>query len=120
MDAGRAWAAGELSGGTDDDDAASLAQQLQALGIPPEQWPADLATAAGPAASRGLALWAEHVPALEAFVTVGSQMRETGLDYAGAQAGLALAGIAVDPALWADIRLIEAGAVAFMSERRQP
>lgn len=35
-----------------------------------------------------------------------------GLDYAGARAGLELAGIAMTPALWEQVRLIEAGAVA--------
>lgn len=38
-----------------------------------------------------------------------------GLDYAGARAGLALAGIEAGPDLWRDIRAIEAGAVAAMN-----
>jgi Phage related hypothetical protein (DUF1799) len=56
------------------------------------------------------------VAALEAFLAVASQWRigpqgrALGLDYAGAQAGLALAGITVTPALWADLREIERGA----------
>lgn len=43
----------------------------------------------------------------------------TGLDYAGARAGLELAGLEVTPALWADVQLIEHGAIAAMSEARQ-
>jgi hypothetical protein len=43
----------------------------------------------------------------------------TGLDYAGARAGLDLAGIAMTPTLWADLRQIEHGAVAAMNEARQ-
>ena len=39
-----------------------------------------------------------------------------GLDYAGAEAGLRLAGIEADPVLWGEIRQIEAGAVAAMNE----
>lgn len=38
-----------------------------------------------------------------------------GLDYAAAQAGLGLAGIAVTPALWAEVREIERGARAAMN-----
>jgi hypothetical protein len=43
----------------------------------------------------------------------------TGLDYAGARAGLDLAGIAMTPALWADVQVIERGALAAMNEARQ-
>jgi hypothetical protein len=38
-----------------------------------------------------------------------------GLDYTAAQAGLELAGIAVTPAVWADVREIERGARAAMN-----
>lgn len=38
-----------------------------------------------------------------------------GLDYAAAEAGLRLAGIAATPELWSDIRLIEAGAKAALN-----
>ena len=33
-----------------------------------------------------------------------------GLDYAGAEAGLRLAGLTMTPALWGEVRVIEAGA----------
>ncbi len=46
-------------------------------------------------------------------------MTATGLDYAGARAGLDLAGIAVTPALWADLQIIEHGAIAAMNEAQQ-
>jgi len=46
-------------------------------------------------------------------------MTATGLDYAGARAGLDLAGIAVTPALWADLQSIEHGAIAAMNEAQQ-
>tara|TARA_Y100000815_G_scaffold150439_1_gene136292 strand:- start:57 stop:236 length:180 start_codon:yes stop_codon:yes gene_type:complete len=41
-----------------------------------------------------------------------------GLDYAGARAGLELAGIETTPALWADLRVVEAGALEAMREER--
>lgn len=72
-------------------------------------------------------IWAENVPALAAFLSIGSQMRwiapglgaarAIGLDYQGARAGLDLAGVAVTPALWADIRVIEGAAVAALNGR---
>lgn len=40
-----------------------------------------------------------------------------GLDYQGARAGLELAGIAVTPALWGELRVIEAAAVAALNGR---
>lgn len=45
------------------------------------------------------------------------RMRALGLDYAGVQAGLALAGIAMTPELWADVQVIEAGAKAAINGR---
>ena len=60
--------------------------------------------------------------ALHAFLHVATQwrvvapgdgtLRRTGLDYTAAAKGLELAGVAVTPALWSDIQLIEAGAIA--------
>jgi hypothetical protein len=62
------------------------------------------------------------VPAIEAFLEIAGQWRVLprygapphylGLDYAAAEAGLRLAGVAVTPALWDEIRLIECGAMA--------
>ncbi len=69
-------------------------------------------------------VWPEHVAAVEAFLAIAGQWRMVagmggmlalGLDYAGAQAGLELAGIETTPALWAEIRAIEAGAKAAMN-----
>ncbi len=62
---------------------------------------------------------------MRAFLAIASQWRMVagmgamvalGLDYAGAEAGLRLAGIEADPVLWGEIRQIEAGAVAAMNE----
>lgn len=60
--------------------------------------------------------------ALHAFLAIATQwrvvgpgdgtLRRTGLDYTGAARGLELAGVDVTPALWSDIQLIEAGAIA--------
>jgi hypothetical protein len=62
------------------------------------------------------------VGALHAFLAVCTQFRtacpadgrilRTGLDYQGVRAGLEIAGVAVTPALWSDLQLIEAGAIA--------
>ncbi len=69
-------------------------------------------------------VWPEHAATVEAFLAIAGQWRMVagmggmlalGLDYAGAQAGLELAGIEATPALWADIRVIEAGAKAAMN-----
>lgn len=73
-------------------------------------------------------IWAEHVPALEGFLAVITQFRSTytpdgvrvttGLDYAGARAGLEMSGIEVTPDLWSNLQVIEAGALAGMREDR--
>lgn len=62
----------------------------------------------------------ENWPALKAFLAVSTQWRAItrmdgsvywqGLDYAGAERGFALAGIDIDPALWGDVRVMEAAA----------
>jgi hypothetical protein len=73
-------------------------------------------------------LWACHLPAWQAFVAVASQWRPVigpgglfwpGLDYAGAEAGFRLAGIAMTPDLWDEVRLIEGGAREALNEVRQ-
>lgn len=71
-------------------------------------------------------LWPENLPAVEAFLTVSNQFRAApggmdgpiwlGLDYAAAEAGLRLAGVEMDPVLWQQVQLIEAGAVAALKE----
>ncbi|WP_425099133.1 DUF1799 domain-containing protein [Tropicibacter sp. S64] len=70
-------------------------------------------------------LWAEHIPAVEAYLAIGSQWRTLpqfgapprwlGLDYTAAEAGLRLAGFAMTPELWAEVRLIEQGAKAALN-----
>lgn len=44
-------------------------------------------------------------------------MTRTGLDYAGAKAGLELAGIEATPALWTQVRTIEAGAIEAIADQ---
>lgn len=73
-------------------------------------------------------VWDINMHAVTAFLSIDSQFRVTsaatggvlvtGLDYSGAQAGLALAGHTVTPALWGDIQMIEAGVVAELSAKR--
>lgn len=105
--AGRAWARGGLSEDAVADnawsDAAIWGIDPALLGLPDED-----------------GIWAENLTALRAFLSVASQMRiqdgcALGLDYAGSRAGLALAGIRVRPEVWADLQIIEAGAVAALN-----
>lgn len=66
-------------------------------------------------------VWEEHIPALSAFLSVSGQWRTrptgmggsrwVGLDYGAVRAGFDLAGLTVSPAVWGDIREIEAGAL---------
>lgn len=73
-------------------------------------------------------VWPDHAAAVEAFLAVETQWRwvgggmgglmAIGLDYAGVQAGLALAGVEMTPDLWAQVRLIEAGAAAALNGDR--
>ncbi len=69
-------------------------------------------------------VWPQNVAAVQAFLAVQTQWRILagatglawlGLDYGAVTAGLAAAGIAVTPALWTELRVIEAGVVARMN-----
>ena len=72
-------------------------------------------------------LWEAHVPALNAFLSVASQWRivlmqdgtwaHLGLDYSGARMGFRMAGLKVSPDLWADVQMIEAGAVNALNRK---
>lgn len=81
--------------------------------------------AAGDPGSGDHGVWPENAPAVEAFLAVATQwrvvagperLRVVGLDYAGARAGWDLAGIAMTPALFADVRIMEAAAIAALNE----
>lgn len=70
------------------------------------------------------AIWACHLPALNAFLAVATQWRfapsrdgtrATGLDYSAVQAGLGMAGISLTPDEWADFRVIEQAAQAALN-----
>ena len=73
-------------------------------------------------------IWEDHLPALLAFLAVSGQWRtrphgmgETrwiGLDYAAVSAGFAFADIDMTPEVWADLRLIEAGALDELNKDR--
>lgn len=108
--AGRAWALQGSGGGRADD----ALEDARRMGI--DLTEEDFAPA--------FALWHWHLPAWEAFVAVCSQWRTAatmegitvvGLDYSAARDGLAMAGIDIAPATWADLRLIEEGAVAALN-----
>lgn len=71
-------------------------------------------------------IWEEHLEALECFLAVQTQWRVAvgmrgavyqGLDYGACESGLRLAGHDPDPALWAEVRLIEDGAKQVLNER---
>jgi hypothetical protein len=112
--AGRAWAKGTLFSARRDD----LAEEADFWGIDP--------TLLQVTETSGV--WESNVDAVSAFLTIDSQFRFTGvgmgglvangLDYAGSRAGLDMAGIAITPALWGAVQLIEAGAVAALNAKR--
>ena len=66
-------------------------------------------------------IWKTNAPALDAFLAVATQWRDSGLDYAGVRAGFQLAtlDVDVDAALWADIQVIEIGAREAIAEERE-
>lgn len=88
-------------------------------------WGIDPALIADAPAETGV--WPQNSHAMRAFLAVCSQWRMValasgavlyaGLDYSGAQAGLALAGIEASPELWAEVRVIEAGALGQLNRR---
>ncbi|WP_299370420.1 DUF1799 domain-containing protein [uncultured Tateyamaria sp.] len=71
-------------------------------------------------------LWPEHVAAVEAFLRISDLWRINprpnaqtvflGLDVVQAEAELRMAGIAVTPHLWDQIRIIEQGAKRGLNE----
>ena len=114
--AGRAWAKGGLvQDGTSVSD--TLAEECLAFGIDP-----DLLNRAP---DEDVGIWPDHVAAVRAFLAVADQWRTAvgqtraiylSLDYTAVRAGFDLAGIALTPAQWGDVQLIEAGAVAALNE----
>lgn len=111
--AGRAWARGELGSEARDGEAEDDARFF---GL-------DLGAALDPEPGEGV--WPENVAAVEAFLEVGGQWRTAtrgdggvlwiALDYTAARAGLELAGVAITPELWADLRIVAAGARAVLN-----
>jgi len=60
---------------------------------------------------------AENVEAVNAWLTVQTQMRPEGLRYEGVRAALAMARIRVTPELFAALRTMEAAALEVWAER---
>lgn len=71
-------------------------------------------------------VWAEHVPALRAFLVAATQwrfvprgeggLRAIGLDYAGVDAALRRSGIETTPRIWRDMQAIEIAARTALNE----
>lgn len=67
-------------------------------------------------------IFAEHLEALNAFLSVDTQWRTAssgrfiGLDYSAVKAGLKMAKIKLSAREWADFRWIEAGAIAALNK----
>jgi Phage related hypothetical protein (DUF1799) len=111
--AGAAWATGGLQAGPSEIDADAALWGLDPALFQPE--------------GDEDGLWQDHIPALEAFLTVASQWRmiprpdgttlHQGLDYTAARMGFAMAGLKVPPEVWVDVQVIEAGAVAALNRR---
>ena len=110
--AGEAWATGRLTTAPTEID-----EDARLWGLDPTQFQ-------GPDDG---GLWEVHIPALNAFLTVSSQWRilvrqdgtyaHLGLDYTAARMGFRLAGLKVPPDLWADVQMIEAGAIAALNRK---
>lgn len=79
----------------------------------------------------GDGLWEEHLPAWSAWCAVSMQWRTEvlsglagarliwlGLDYVAAKAGIELSGVEVTPEIWAEVRVIEEGAVEELNRGR--
>lgn len=74
----------------------------------------------------GDGIWPDNVAAVEAFLACETQWRAVpgskrlvfiGLDYAGATAGIAAAGITVTPPLWSAVRVMEMAAREALNEK---
>jgi len=75
------------------------------------------------------AVWRCNVPAVLAFLSAATQwncvgfgeggMQVIGLNYDCARTAMDLAGIEVTPAIWADVRAIERGAIGEMNGGRK-
>lgn len=112
MAAARAWLTGDRQAAADRD----LAESMAAFGASA----AYVAACLPPRAA--FRLWPQNRPAWEAFLAVCHQWRlspqgqAVALDYAQAEAGWRLAGVAMDPALFGQVRLIEAAVVEALQE----
>lgn len=111
--AGAAWADGTLRAGT-------RSPALQDA----ELWGIDPALLGLPDHEDGV--WEVHADALWAFLAVQTQWRVVsepkrrlwvGLDYTAAQAGLHLAGLTLTPGRWAEVQMIERGALEALNRK---
>lgn len=93
------------------------------MGLPPE-----IAASLAAAEPEGFPVWPENMPIVDAWLVVCSQWRAVamssgqvlwlGLDYAAARAGLECAAIALSPAQWSSLRLMERVAAAALNGSR--
>ncbi|WP_425230200.1 DUF1799 domain-containing protein [Sphingomonas sp.] len=77
---------------------------------------------------REFEVWPVNLPVIDAWRAIASQWRTApladgrlhwlGLDYTAVQAGLALAGRAIDRATWAGVRVMEGAAAAVLNGGR--
>ncbi|NCP19071.1 MAG: DUF1799 domain-containing protein [Erythrobacter sp.] len=75
-----------------------------------------------------LGIWPENWDIVMAFCAISSQWRTealgrgrvlyVGLDYAGVQVGLSMAGLSLGPAQWQGVQVMEAAAIAALNESR--
>ena len=119
--AARAWVSGGLDEGAGDDDDEAVADARR-WGLGEDAVDAIRGALSGNTGD-GAGVWPQHVAIVTAFLACATQWRTTvapagdgfkllwlGLDYAGARAGVEAAGLALDPDIWAGVRIMEAAA----------
>ncbi len=125
--AARAWATG--AGAAFSETEPEALRDAERFGLPAAAVEAVRLKLAGGAQTPAGGVWPENMAAVEAFLAVATQWRTAaigglsggrivfiGLDYAGAAAGLAAAGIETSPGLWRDVRIMEQAALAALNE----
>lgn len=95
-------------------------EDAERMGLPPE-----IAEQLADAKPKGFEVWPENMGIVDAWLIICSQWRASampngqllyhGLDYASAQAGLAMAGVTLAPGDWSGVRLMERVASAALN-----
>jgi hypothetical protein len=118
VDAGYYWATP-----TEVRDVASVEEDLDAFGAPPEIKSKALARLAGENQKSTFVLWEENEPAYRAFQNLRTQLRTsgmgqvTGLDYTAVISYLEFTEIADKHALFEELQLIESGVLKSVNEQ---